>query len=261
MFLRVLQERQIERLGSNRPVDVDVRIVSASLRPLEEEIDAGTFRKDLYFRINTVAIHLPPLRERREDIPILAQAFLQEFAAERNRPIEGFDDTVLEIFDAFEWTGNVRELRNVVERAVLFCKTDRVTIDELPTAMRAGRTSGGEVERLPAERVVTLQQAVEEAEIEAIRAALHSTSGASSRCRRTPGSEPQDPVGEDQTPGYSGALSHRVVATFSAQPSRFWNRARARARMSRPRPSMARPWGQRTSRPTPLRNTPRRTVT
>jgi DNA-binding NtrC family response regulator len=176
-LLRVLQERQIERLGSNRPVDVDVRIVSASLRPLEEEIDSGNFRKDLYFRINTVAIHLPPLRDRREDIPILAQAFLQEFAAERGRPIEGFDDDVLEIFDGFEWTGNVRELRNVVERAVLFCKGDQVTVDELPPAMRAGRGSSGEAERPPSERVITMQQAVEEAEVEAIRAALHSTNG------------------------------------------------------------------------------------
>ncbi len=87
-LLRVLQERQIERLGSHRPINVDVRIVSASLRPLDEEIGDGLFREDLFFRINTVTIHLPPLRERREDIPILAQAFLEEFSRERGKAID-----------------------------------------------------------------------------------------------------------------------------------------------------------------------------
>jgi DNA-binding NtrC family response regulator len=173
-LLRVLQERQIERLGSNRPIDVDVRFVSASLRPLEEEIEAGRFREDLYFRVNTVAIHLPPLRERREDISLLAQAFLVEFAQERRREIEGFSDEVIEIFEAHSWPGNVRELRNIVERAVLFCRGPVVTIDELPAALR------GEESKSPRPshgRVEPLQRAVERAEVEAIRAALESTSG------------------------------------------------------------------------------------
>ena len=180
-LLRVLQERQIERLGSQRTIDVDVRIVSASLRPLEEDIAAGSFREDLYFRINTVAIHLPPLRERREDIPILAQAFLEEFVAERAKPIQGFSDPVLAAFDAYHWPGNVRELRNVVERAVLFCHGPRVTLDEIPASLR-----GAEVPPKPAtnEPVLTLQEAVERAEIDAIRAALASTGG-----RRTAAAE------------------------------------------------------------------------
>jgi DNA-binding NtrC family response regulator len=174
-LLRVLQERQIERLGSNRPIDVDVRIVSASLRPLEEEIKAGKFREDLYFRVNTVSIHLPPLKDRREDIPLLVQAFLHEFAEERGREIEGFTDQVMELFDRHSWPGNVRELRNVVERAVLFCRGSKITVDELPASIRGGDDAGELPRRAP--KVRSLQEAVEEAETEAIRAALTATEG------------------------------------------------------------------------------------
>jgi two-component system response regulator HydG len=180
-LLRVLQERQIERLGSHRPIDVDVRIVSASLRPLEDEIAAGRFREDLFFRVNTVPIHLPPLRERKEDIPILAQAFLEEFVSEREKRIEGLSDAVLAAFDAYPWPGNVRELRNVLERAVLFCTGPRITLDELPSSIRGSES--GTPKPVP-QHVLTLQESVERAEIEAIRAALAATSG-----RRTAAAE------------------------------------------------------------------------
>jgi DNA-binding NtrC family response regulator len=173
-LLRVLQEKQIERLGSHRSIKVDVRIVSASLRPLEEEIAAGRFRDDLLFRVNTVAIHLPPLRERKEDIPVLAQTFLEEFSRERGKQIEGLTDSVQEAFDAYPWPGNVRELRNVIERAVLFCNSSRITIEELPATLRGAMPSP---RRAPAQPVMSLQEAVERAEIEAIRAALSATSG------------------------------------------------------------------------------------
>ena len=173
-LLRVLQEQQIERLGSNRPVDIDTRIVSASLRPLEEEIAEGTFREDLFFRVNTVAIHLPPLRERREDIPLLAQAFLREFSRERGKAIEDFSDEALEILDAHSWPGNVRELRNVVERAVLFCRGSHIAAEQLPAGLRA---SGGRPPAPALREAVPLHQAVERAEIEAIRAALAATRG------------------------------------------------------------------------------------
>lgn len=177
-LLRVLQERQIERLGSNRPIDVDVRIVSASLRPLEEEIAEGGFRQDLFFRINTVTIHLPPLRDRREDIPLLAQAFLREFAEERGKDVEGFSDDVMEVFDAYDWPGNVRELRNVVERALLFCRGPQVSIEDLPTNFHHLEGSGTV---RPAGGVVKLHEAVARAEIAAIRDALAVTGGRRSR--------------------------------------------------------------------------------
>jgi len=173
-LLRVLQEQQIERLGSNRPINIDVRIVSASLRPLEEEIAEGTFREDLFFRINTVAIHLAPLRERREDIPLLASAFLREFSRERSKEIEDYTDEALEVLDAHPWPGNVRELRNVVERAVLFCRGSRITPEQLPASLRGAVAKAPEP---PAREAVPLQHAVERAEIEAIRAALATTRG------------------------------------------------------------------------------------
>jgi DNA-binding NtrC family response regulator len=181
-LLRVLQERQIERLGSNSPIDVDVRIISASLRPLEEEIADGRFREDLYFRVNTVAIHVPPLRNRREDTPLLAQTFLQEFLKESDKPIEGFSDEVLELFDAYPWPGNVRELRNIVERAVLFCRGPRITAEELPSSLRSVSATAT-TEPVPSE-AVSLHAATERAEIEAIRAALAVSKG-----RRTQAAE------------------------------------------------------------------------
>jgi transcriptional regulator with PAS, ATPase and Fis domain len=173
-LLRVLQERQIERLGSNRPIDVDARIVSASVRSLEEEIRQGRFREDLYFRVNTVAIDLPPLRERREDIPLLADAFLREFAADRRREIEGFSDEVIDLFEMYAWPGNVRELRNVIERAVLFCRGQAVTVDELPPNVRGGAPAAAVGEAPP---VTPMHDAVERAEADAIRAALGATQG------------------------------------------------------------------------------------
>jgi DNA-binding NtrC family response regulator len=173
-LLRVLQERQIERLGSNRPIDVDARIVSASVRSLEEEIRQGRFREDLYFRVNTVAIDLPPLRERREDIPLLAEAFLREFAADRRREIESLSDEVIDLLEMYPWPGNVRELRNVIERAVLFCRGQVVTIDELPPNIRGGAPSAAIGETPP---VMPMQEAVERAEADAIRAALGATQG------------------------------------------------------------------------------------
>jgi len=173
-LLRALQERKIERLGSNRPIAVDVRIVSASQRPLEEEIRSGRFREDLYFRIHTVVIHLPPLRDRREDIPLLVQSFLREFADARQRQIEGVTDEVMELFENHPWPGNVRELRNVIERAVLFCKGDRIVVDDLPGSLRG---EGGDRPPRPSAPVRSLHQAVEEAEVEAIKAALATTQG------------------------------------------------------------------------------------
>ena len=173
-LLRVLQERQIERLGSNKPIDVNVRIVSASLRPLEEEIAEGRFRQDLLFRINTATIQLPPLRERKKDISLLAKVFLREFAEERGKNIEDFSDEVMEVFDAYDWPGNVRELRNAVERALLFCRGPHVSIGDLPnnfhdlSSVRAVRSADG---------VVKLHEAVTLAEISAIRDALAATGG------------------------------------------------------------------------------------
>ena len=130
------------------------------MRSLEEEIREGRFREDLYFRVNTVAIHLPPLRERREDIPLLSESFLREFAADRRREIGGFTEDAMELLEMYSWPGNVRELRNVVERAVLFCRGPMVTVDELPPNLRGGAPETSMGETAP---VVAMHDAVERA--------------------------------------------------------------------------------------------------
>jgi DNA-binding NtrC family response regulator len=172
-LLRVLQERQIERLGSHRTVDVDVRLVSATLRPLDKLVAEGRLREDLTFRINTVVIQIPPLRDRREDIPLLASSFLAEFGEEQGKAGVVFDDKALAFFDSYSWPGNVRELRNVVERALLLSRDGRITLDSLPSAMR----TKGSSRKTPADEVPTLHEAIERAEEDAIKAALAATNG------------------------------------------------------------------------------------
>jgi len=176
-MLRVLEERQIERLGSNQSIDIDIRVVSASLLSLEEEIKGGRFREDLFFRVNTVEIDIPPLRERREDIPLLSFAFLREFTAGRQVEIAGISDDVFDIFESYPWTGNVRELRNVVERSVLFCRGDTIQVEHLPASLR--KKAPGRPVAPPSHpvEVSNLQDAVKQAEISAIRAALAKTEG------------------------------------------------------------------------------------
>jgi DNA-binding NtrC family response regulator len=175
-LLRVLQERRIERLGSTRPRDVDVRIISASLRSLEEDVAEGGFREDLLFRINTVTIHLPPLRDRTEDIPLITRAFIKEFSASTGNPVEEVADEVWEALEAHQWPGNVRELRNVLERAVLFCTNGRLTLEELPPQLRQLRGRKGH-RRSAAPKVVPLEEAVRDAEVSAIRRALEASGG------------------------------------------------------------------------------------
>jgi DNA-binding NtrC family response regulator len=135
-LLRVLQEREFERVGDSRTIRVDARLVAATNRHLEDEIDAGRFRDDLYFRLNVVPIYIPPLRDRREDVPSLANFFLQRYSAENRKTIRGFDPACLDAMCRYDWPGNVRELENYVERAVVLAQGDRVTADLLPPQVR-----------------------------------------------------------------------------------------------------------------------------
>jgi DNA-binding NtrC family response regulator len=130
-LLRVLQEREVERLGSNRKVKVNFRLISSTNRDLKKEVDEGRFREDLYYRINVIQINVPPLRERTQDIPLLATEFLNGFSVRANRPF-ALSDEVMDIFMSSAWPGNVRQLRNVLERAVVLAKGDRITARELP---------------------------------------------------------------------------------------------------------------------------------
>jgi DNA-binding NtrC family response regulator len=131
-FLRALQEREVTPVGSTTSLPVNVRIIASTNRDLKEEIKSGKFREDLYYRLNVVEISLPSLKEREEDIPLLADHFLNKYRTEMNKNIKGIDNEVIRALISYEWKGEVRELENVMERAVIFCKSEFITLNELP---------------------------------------------------------------------------------------------------------------------------------
>lgn len=135
-LLRVLQEREFEPLGSTRTVRVDIRIITASNRILKDEVKKGTFREDLFYRLNVVPIQLPPLRERKEDIPLLIEHFLKIYNEKNGRRLQGFHPRALDALMRYFWPGNIRELENVVERAVILTADDYVPFSELPETIR-----------------------------------------------------------------------------------------------------------------------------
>ncbi len=131
-LLRVLSERTIERVGSNTPIKVDVRLIAATNKNLRDLVDRGEFREDLYFRLNVIKIDMPPLRLRGEDIILLASAFLREFAEENQRPIKSLSDEALALLRRYPWPGNVRELRTVIEHGVVMCNEPQIQVMHLP---------------------------------------------------------------------------------------------------------------------------------
>ena len=131
-LLRVLQEKTFEPVGSNIPLKVDVRFIFATNQNLETLVKEGKFREDFYFRLNVIKIKAPPLKERKEDIPLLLAHFLKEFCNESNKPIKSFSKEALRLLTKYSWTGNIRELKNVVENLVVFSKNDIIEISELP---------------------------------------------------------------------------------------------------------------------------------
>jgi DNA-binding NtrC family response regulator len=153
-LLRVLQEREFERVGESRTIRVDTRVIAATNQLLEDEIEAGRFRDDLYYRLNVVAIHLPPLRERREDIPALAQFFLERYSEENRRETPELTADMLEALQDYDWPGNVRELENYIERAVVLADGDVLSPAVLtPPAqaerrLRPARSRGGDLQAL-----------------------------------------------------------------------------------------------------------------
>lgn len=134
-LLRALQQGEIQRVGSDTPVMVNVRVIAATNRNLRAEVDAGRFREDLYYRLNVIGLEVPPLRERREDIPLLASAFLERYSLANRKTIKGFTPQAMDALLKYGWPGNVRELQNAVERAVILCAGDYVSERELPLAV------------------------------------------------------------------------------------------------------------------------------
>ncbi len=137
-LLRVIQEREFERVGSSQTISVDVRIIATSNRNLKEFISQGLFREDLFYRLNVIPIYLPPLADRKEDIPALTQHFIEKYNQENGRSVKKLDDQVMRMFLRYHWPGNVRELENMLERAVVTAKADILTDDDFPTELALG---------------------------------------------------------------------------------------------------------------------------
>jgi two-component system nitrogen regulation response regulator NtrX len=136
--LRVLQEQEVERLGSARTIKVDVRVIAATNKHLEEAIQRGEFREDLYFRLNVIPILVPPLRERRDDIPALVQHFARLIGDDHNMKPKRFDAAAMEALARYRWRGNIRELRNAIERLLIMTASDVVHVEDLPGEVRSG---------------------------------------------------------------------------------------------------------------------------
>jgi|Deesub1362A_J573_1020465.scaffolds.fasta_scaffold00004_225 DNA-binding NtrC family response regulator len=175
-LLRVLQERKLERLGSNKKTNVEFRLISSTNRNLEKEIQAGNFREDLFYRINVISINVPPLRDRKDDIPLLVSEFVNEFCVRENKVLS-VSDEVMRIFQDYHWPGNIRQLRNVVERAVVLARGSTITTKDLPRELLfAGRRQKAQDYAV----TVTLR----ELEIQAIRNALRKCNGNKSRAAK-----------------------------------------------------------------------------
>src|SRR5215475_1385964 len=169
-LLRFLQEREFERVGGVTPISVDVRIIAATNRNLERSVKEGLFRPDLFYRLNVVAINLPPLRERREDIPALSQYFLRKHSAAIRRSMAGISEEAQRRLEAYDWPGNVRELANVIERAVVLGSGATITLDDLPGRIAAGGAT-------PVRDVQSYREGLDAARKELLLKALATTHG------------------------------------------------------------------------------------
>lgn len=146
-LLRVLQERKFERVGGEEPIEVDVRVLAATNKNLEEEVKAGRFREDLYFRLNGIHIEVPPLRERKDDIPLLLNSFLERYNSENSKSITGFDSHARSALYKYDWPGNIRELQHCVESSVVMASGSEITLEDLPPSV--SKASGIETISVP----------------------------------------------------------------------------------------------------------------
>jgi two-component system NtrC family response regulator len=175
-LLRVLQEMEFERVGGNRTMKVDVRVLAATNRDLKQEVDEGRFREDLFYRLNVVHLHVPPLRQRPEDIPLLAVHFVKKYVQENVRSKIRLTPEALKVLVQYPWPGNVRELENVMERAVILCSNNLITPEDLPGGLAPAAASEA---KLDIDRFVPLHtplpEALEAIEEQMIRRALEKS--------------------------------------------------------------------------------------
>jgi DNA-binding NtrC family response regulator len=183
-LLRVLQHREVIPVGATESIPIDTRLLAATNRDLEEEIRRGGFRSDLFYRLNVIAVHLPPLRQRIDDVPILADHFLQRSAAMRSEPVKQLSASALEVLQEYSWPGNVRELENALERAVILCPGETIDVDGLPERVTERKPVPLVADRPPANPTL---EAIEKAYIMWV---LQSESGNKSRAAEVLGIDP-----------------------------------------------------------------------
>lgn len=175
-LLRFLQERELERVGGNETLKVDVRVIAATNVDLRERIKKGAFREDLYYRLNVITLHIPPLRDRKSDIPLLAHFFLKRYAEENGRTIKGLTEEAMQRLMAYHWPGNVRELEHAIERAVVLARGEWIEVDDLPAAIAHGRNEGTGLRiQIPGSTIAELERV---AILETLKAVGGSTSKA-----------------------------------------------------------------------------------
>ncbi|NPV06023.1 MAG: sigma-54-dependent Fis family transcriptional regulator [Syntrophaceae bacterium] len=181
-LLRVIQEREIQRVGGEETLRVDVRILAATNRNLEEDVKNGKFREDLFYRLNVVTLRIPPLRERQDDVPVLAQHFLAKYATKNHKRVKGFSPLAMDMLLKYAWPGNVRELENVIERAVILLPDEHVTEKELPATITESYAEKSDWAAPPPP--VAANRPLEEVEREAILATLEDSGGNKSETAR-----------------------------------------------------------------------------
>jgi two-component system, NtrC family, response regulator HydG len=181
-LLRVIQEREIQRVGGDETLNVDVRILAATNRNLEEDVKEGKFREDLYYRLNVVTLNVPPLRDRQDDIPLLAQHFLEKYAEKNRKNVKGFSPLAMDMLIKYGWPGNVRELENTIERAVILLTGDLITEKDLPSNIIEPYSEKSDWVEKP--KPVVANRPLEDIEKEAILATLEATGGNKSETAR-----------------------------------------------------------------------------
>jgi two-component system response regulator AtoC len=174
-LLRVLQEGEIRRIGEAKPIQIDVRIVAATVKDLAKEVNEGRFRDDLFYRLNVLPIHIPPLRERKEDIPLLIAHFIKKYSQGMNKNVVGMDSRALEALMSYRWYGNVRELENTIERAIVLADKENIELENLPAEIQNFRD---EVQLEPlTEEELSIKKASRFLEMNLIKKALLKTKG------------------------------------------------------------------------------------
>ncbi|MGZ3525724.1 MAG: AAA-type ATPase lid domain-containing protein, partial [Thermodesulfobacteriota bacterium] len=183
-LLRFLQDREFQRLGSNTTLKTDVRVITATHRNLEEAIKKGLFREDLYYRLNVISINLPPLKERREDIPPLIDYFLKKYSKENQKSISDISKEANALLLRYPYPGNVRELENLIERAVVLCRGETITTQDLPFHLKDEKS---ETPWESHKKEKTLPESLEEIERDSILKALHQHQGVQTKAAESLG--------------------------------------------------------------------------